>query len=79
MSFWTSCSCKLMVWVETTILQFLFDGGGKDGGDEIGKRFADPRAGLDHEVLSVHDGVSDRVGHVELLAARLVALEAGER
>ena len=79
MSLWMSCSCRLMVCVETTTRQSLVGGGGEDGGDEVGKALADAGAGLDHEVALGGDGVGDGVGHVELLGGAPRSLRSFSR
>ena len=44
-----------------------------DGRDEVREALADAGAGLDEQFLLVFDGSGDRLGHVELLRARLEA------
>ena len=75
MSLRTSCSCRLMVCVETTTRQSFFAGGRReDGGDEVGEALAHAGAGLDEQLPPAVDGRGDGLGHVELLGP---ALERG--
>ncbi len=52
---------------------FLIGSRRQDSGHEVGKRFTYPCTGFDHEMTAFGDGLSNGIGHVQLLHARLVA------
>ena len=74
-SFSVSCSCKLMVCVET--MAFFFCATAKQNRrNQIGQRLADARAGFDREVFAVLQRPRHGHGHFLLLRAELEIFRA---
>ena len=59
------------------LLLFLIGGGRQDGGDQVGKAFADAGAGLDDEVTPVADRGGHQFGHLQLLRPGFPSWEPG--
>ena len=77
-SFSTSCSCRLIVCVETTAF-FRFAHGKQDGRDQVGQALPDAGARFNSQVLAVLQRARDRHGHFLLLRAELEILRARQQ
>ena len=76
-SFSVSCSCKLMVCVETTAFFFCATAN-RMAGIRYARRFADAGAGLHREMLAVLQRARHGHGHFLLLRAELKISRLGQ-